>query len=329
MLALLGAGGWSGAVLAQEEPAQGEEGASSAGASSAKTHETEPPAAEALGPNEKIARGILQFEGGRYDECISQLQPLVGGPLPEVGAAPDTVERARVYLVACYLGSGDAERATVVMELAIRSNPQLRPPDLLVFPQAVVDVYLQVRQRLLEEIRRSEQQALQQAQLEAAETNRTAALERARVAELELLAMEELVVVRNHRWIAAVPYGAGQFQNGNGALGWVFLGTEAALTATVIGSLVTDRVLSAEDAHGDPVRARSLADARQSAHDVLVFASWGLIATALGGIAEAELNFVPETNESRRRPLPERLRRVGAAPMVAPSAVGFGVGGVF
>jgi hypothetical protein len=284
---------------------------------------------ESLGPEQRMARGVLQFEGGRYDECIEQLEPLVGTGSSTKDAATEIVDRARVYLTACYLGRGDSERANATMELAIRANPQLRPPDLLVFPQAVVDVYLQVRQRLLDEIRRSEQQALQQAQREAAETVRNAALERARVAELELLAMEELVVVRNRRWVAALPYGVGQFQNGDSTLGWVLFGSEVALTGTVVGALITDRVLAGKDSKGDPVRAQSLLTARQGAYDVLVYASWGLLAVAAGGITEAQISFVSETNESRRRPLPERLRRVIVAPQVSQTALGLGLFGAF
>ena len=56
-----------------------------------------------------------------------------------------------------------------------------------------------------------------------------------RLAMLEELASTETVIERHSRWFALVPFGAGQFQNGQTAEGWLFLIGEGLLAG---GSVV-------------------------------------------------------------------------------------------
>ena len=52
-----------------------------------------------------------------------------------------------------------------------------------------------------------------------------------RLAMLEKLATTEVVVERHSRWLSLVPFGVGQFQNGQTAEGWLFLTAEGLFAA--------------------------------------------------------------------------------------------------
>ena len=71
-----------------------------------------------------------------------------------------------------------------------------------------------------------------------------------RMARLERLAAQETVRVQRNRAVAFIPFGAGQFQNGDRTLGWGFLAAEAAFVA--IGTAV-ERVRLFRDGDVRPV----------------------------------------------------------------------------
>jgi hypothetical protein len=115
------------------------------------------------------------------------------------------------------------------------------------------------------------------------------------------------VVTKNRRWIAVVPFGAGQFQNGNHALGWIFFGTEAAVGITAMTSLAVYSHLQAEV---DRIVARRLAvDPGVSKrlddwHLALTLSSYAFVGATALGILQAQLAFVPEVRVVRERKLP-------------------------
>jgi hypothetical protein len=279
----------------------------------------------------EFARAVLLYSSGRYNECVAGFEPLVSPDSPDRFGSSELVERGRVYLAACLIGAGRLQQADEVLRAAVRANPQMSPPDGLVFPQAVIDRFLRVRQELMDEIRRSERQKIQRAQEQAQEQTRRRQAEQWRTKELEYLASQQFIVHENRRWIAMLPYGVGQFQNRENGLGWLFFGTEVALTATVVGSLAVHKYMV--DRSNDPnLLQEDVENGRRRAYQVLVGSSWGLLGLAAIGIMEAEISFVPEFREVRTRPLPERLRRSAQAapsrfvPVVVPSADGFVLG---
>ncbi len=298
---------------AEEAPHPSRERATKGGAAS-KPREIE------LSDDAKLASVQSLYEAGKYGECANELTRLLKGDPKRRLQEPDIVELARVYHAACFLGSGNPEAADQALDDAIRANPQMRPPDSLVFPPPVIEHFLRVRQLRYEEIKKAEEQRVERAR-RAAETQ--AARERAemaRFAEIERLATHETVLIRNRRWIAMVPFGVGQFQNGADGLGWVFLTAETALAATALTSLGMQSYLG--------VQAEKLKNPDNNAvlrtwHTLLTVSSYSFIGVAAAGILQAQLAFVPEVREERYRPLPPRLKRPVARRELVPS---FGAG---
>ncbi len=286
-----------------------------------------------LSQEARVARAALHYDSGRYGECAEQFEVLLRQRVPEGLEDPELVERARVYRAACLLGLGKTEDADKELERAIRSNPQMGAPDALVFPQAVVDRFLRVREQLMDEIREAEQVRVREAEANATRAATRARAREQRIQELEYLASQEIIVREHSRWVAAVPFGAGQFQNGQEGLGWLFLGAEAAFGATAVGALVVDAALRARQ-EAEPALEADISDARATAYTVFVATSWAFLGVSALGIAQAQLSFVHETREVRHRPLPAHLRRrpeaaVLPAPWLSPSGGGLGVVGRF
>lgn len=288
-----------------------------------------------LSEEARLARASMLFDSGRYDECVqrfhSLLDPTKEGHLKNESA----IERSRVYLAACLTGLGRVDEADAVLEKAILANPLMSPPDSLAFPEVVIDRFLKTRQRLVGEIRRAEQARLDEARRQAEQARSREDSERRRIEELEYLASQEIETYRNERWIACVPFGVGQFQNGDPALGWLFLGSELLLGGGVVGSLVADRVFAAQD---DPTASndanRRASDARGTAYDLLLLSSYGFLGVATLGVIEAQVSFVPEVRSVRSRTLPKRLRApeppaASLRPLLGPDLAGLAVGGAF
>ena len=237
----------------------------------------------------------------------------------------EVIENARIYHAACLIGSGKPEAADEPLRAAIRSNMQMRAPDSLVFPPPVIDRFLRVRQSLYEEIKRAEDQRVEQARKAAEIQADRERAESERVAAIERLATSETVVIKNRRWVAWVPFGVGQFQNGNEGLGWVFLTGETALAATALTSLGMQSYLEVE--------ANRLKNPDNNAvlrtwNTLLHVSSYAFLGVAALGVAQAHIAFVPEVEQQRYRPLPPELRRSTARVEVAPS-VAAGPGEVF
>jgi hypothetical protein len=294
-----------------------------------------PPAAQ-LSDEAELARAVTLYDAGKYAEC----EQAIGALLSPTGARrlsePKIVERARTYHAACLIGSGQADRADQPLRDALHANPQMKPPDNVVFPQAVTDKFIQVRDSM-----RSELDAAEAARLEKLEEERKARLAQQqadleRIGELKLLAGTETVITRNHRAVALLPFGVGQFQNGDWALGWVFLTTEGILAGAAMTSLVVRAHLN--EAGKEPnANTVEVNDRLQDWHTALKISGYGFLAVAAGGIVHAQLAFEPEFRSTRPRPLPPRLQSVGQSgglrirPSIAPvrGGVGFGFSGVF
>lgn len=296
-------------ALAQEAGAQTRAGATptpvaAPAASAADPLSTEQP----LSDEAELARIVGLVGAARYEECSARLGVLLNpkGTRPLRDAT--VIETARIYHATCLIGLDKTDLADEPLRAAIRANPQMRTPDSLVFPQKVVDRFLKVREELYAELRAAERQQIDQARRQAREKQRQDSEDWARMLMLERLAREEVVVTKNRRWIAAVPFGAGQFQNGDNALGWVFLGTEAALGVSALTSLAVHSHLQTEV---DRILARRLAvpsgvqDRLNDWQLAVALSTYAFIGAAAVGILQAQLGFVPEVRVVRERKLPD------------------------
>jgi tetratricopeptide (TPR) repeat protein len=288
----------------------------------------------------KLANGIALYDAGKPQLCVAAFRELLDRNDPQRLKDARLVEQARVYYSACLIEIGRTGEAEKEIEKAIRANPLMKPPDAVVFQKVVVDTFQRVRDTLLDAIQRAEQERIAKAQALAAARERREVAERQRVQRLEELASTEHVVRRNRRWIAAVPFGVGQLQNGQDGLGYVLLGTEVALAGVALGAMIVqlDLHAQADEARRDDSREVATDELNAklaTAYATQVVASWGFLVVAAGGIVHAQLTFVPEFRDDRRRPLPKHLQAPKSAarlfPVAAASQKGgwAGVGGSF
>ncbi len=262
------------------------------------------------------------FEQQDYDGAASQLERLVGGEVPRV-EGPLRLE-SRKYLAASYVFLGRPDDAERQFTMLLQEDPQHRL-DPVAFSRDVLALFDSARRRLEEERVAAERE---QARLEEARRRREAEqllAERGRLLTLERLARVEVVEQQNSRWIAAIPFGPGQFQNRDDPLGWTFLTLGA---ATLVSSIITGALyLSFTD---QLVDARSLRPSRALAVDEIESArtaalwinrvSFALLGvTGIASVIDAQVRFVPTFRTERERDLPESPLEDGVPDLLEPT----------
>jgi hypothetical protein len=255
------------------------------------------------------------YEAGDYARVVELLEPLAGGEVPgEVVVISDPIlmRESRKYLGAAYVLTGDTRRGRAQLEALLRAEGEdfeRYRLDPAAFPSAVHRVFDQVRSELVAEAAAAEAVRERDRQQRAQE-RRDAML------TLVQMAQEPTVEVQNDPLLAWVPFGAGQFQNGNDGLGLFFaigegisLAGNVALAATWL-----------------PLYTQYEASLRFEAPEVSQSLLVGLWATnlvlgivfvvlAVAGIIEAHVDFVPTRTRRQLRTLPpdvlQQLELVG------------------
>ena len=137
---------------------------------------------------------------------------------------------------------------------------------------------------------------------------------------MKQLATEEKITIHNSRVVALLPFGAGQFQNREPVLGWMFLVSESAL---VLGTMITVPlyVYAEGRKNGQGANLEGKAQLYQARADTIYTVNLSLVgafaAVAITGIVQANLAYVPEISETKKRELPPQSRLV---PLLAPIA---------
>ncbi len=252
-------------------------------------------------------RARIYYESAKYSACVDAFSRLLDRSEP---LRPKERASARTYLAACLIASNRVDDARQQFRQAILEDRQLEPPDPVVFPQAVIDVFVQVRSTLMDALRKQQEEEFARSAQAAAAQRKREERERERVAELERLVSTETLIRKNERWMAWVPFGLGQFHNDDPTLGWVFLTTELALAGTAITATSIELGLHAQAQGGRaPLDANDLTSKVRAAHQVGTAAWLSLIGVAVAGIVEANLSFQSELPAGkRRRELPDTLR---------------------
>lgn len=217
------------------------------------------------------------------------------------------VSQARMVLGAALIAQGKKDAAVEVFEKLVLEDSTFEP-DPLSYPSDVINTFIDTRAQLAERIKNA---AVTAAKLEAERKAREEAEREKQRRWLELVkaqAQEEKITVRNSRLVASLPFGVGQFQNEQPTLGWIFLGTEAALVA---GTAVTLPMhFYARGRREESIDAQDLdlatqwdqrADQIQVANLIIVGA---FVAVAGAGILQANLEFKPQREERKKRDLP-------------------------
>ncbi len=263
--------------------------------------------------------GRKLYEDGKHADAAQYFALAVDGPTPTITDAA-LVNQARMIRGASAMYLGRLPDADAQFERILASDPKFEP-DALLFPPGVRDEFRRIREKL-------EKAALEKAkgdeksrEIVALRAERTRLV--GQLGALRAYASEERVVARRSRLIATIPFGVGQFQNGEFALGVFFAATQGITLGAATVSFLYHQSL--------PVDPENENDARNAASTARII-NWislgSFVALAVGGIVQSHIAFVPETHETRTRPLPKGL---ALRPLVGPLPGGafLGIGALF
>jgi hypothetical protein len=241
----------------------------------------------------------------------------------------DLIERARVLDVASLIALKRTSDAELQIEKVLRQNPTYAPNPAL-FPQEVVDQFTQVRGRLRDELEKETQRRAAVAMEKRLAAQKSRDAQEKWIADLQRLAARKVVV--HSRWIAGLPLGIGQYQNGDIRLGAIIATSEILLAATTVVSAALVSNYTEAGTNNSMCSGDCLVDLQQNviaATLVNRIAFSSLIAVTIAGIVQAEIAFVPERVIDRARPIPPRPQpapTLSLAPTVSFAPNGFGLG---
>jgi hypothetical protein len=298
-------------------------------------------------------RGQKSYEEGQYEEAEKQFARMLDPKNPPCTEAtaqepcrlvdPDRIERARALAGASLIVIKREKEAEKLFEEILLTNP-IYEPNSAQFPEKALRRFREVKTRLkpkLDDIIRKR-----------LETKRTTDLAKLKALEewkrwlrnVQLIASDGGTVQKNSRLVAMIPFGVGQFRNGNNSLGYFFLGSQAAVgAATIVTGIgaayysgIDPTKVTAVNSAGDRVScandtscAQDLVDRAQTWGNVnrYLFAAWGGLIVA--GIVQAQLGFVSERVIPGKREIPAEPK--GITPTIAafPGGLGLGVAGHF
>jgi hypothetical protein len=238
----------------------------------------------------------------------------------------ELLERAHAYDAAVLLAMGKRDEADRVIGDVFRKNPSYVPSTSL-FPQEVVDHFLLIRAKLDPELRQIIEKQQREAEAKREAERKAHEAEEAWIREIEKLASRERVAQTNSRFIALIPFGMGQFQNGDTALGWFFATTEVAAATASIIPFVLSYNLAASGPNQSQINSANDRFKTFRLANGLSFGLWG--ALVLTGVIHAQATFVPEKVSWRDRSIPPRPPKL--VPIAAPIPHGaiLGLGGTF
>ncbi len=233
---------------------------------------------------------------------------------PEVARDAAVLPDAYFLLAAAYFRLGRDEEARALLDAMAAKRPDAEP-DPLLLPPEVVDGFADAKGRIRERVA-EQQKERERIQREAEESRtREKTLLAARIAKLESLARTETIREPHSRWLAAVPFGVGQFQNGHTALAWMLLvGEGLALVTCATTVVVYDQAIDDAYATRDQpgVSRQYLSRATTAKTLNLVSAITGL-ALGAAGLVESQVNFVPEVRVQRDRNTDELSYAIGVS----------------
>lgn len=248
------------------------------------------PATAHATPEDELRDAENSYLYGDYPRVIAKLTPIVE---PDILLA-DPEDLVRAYellgLASFFLDRTDAARTW--FERLIRFRPDARLNPVLVPPPAVA-FFDDIRAALADEIA-AMREALRRQQAEEEERRRRALLTQVRV--------ETRV---NSRLVASLPFGAGQFQNGDTALGYTLLATQAATSITSLACFLAIEDLRLPTNRFD----RADIDRVETLRDVQVWTGAIALVLMAGGIVHAWATFVDEAP----------LREIALPPPAAPA----------
>ena len=288
----------------------------------------------ALSEQAEIDKARAAFVTKNYRDVETRLRHLLEGT--NLLRDPGNISQARMFLGAALVEQHREGAATPLFEKLLLDDAQF-DPDPLTFPSHTLEVFIDTRAQMRDRLAKAAAEARAAAeQRRRAEEERS--LQQTRLATLERMAGQREVTVKHSRIIASLPFGVGQFQNGQTALGTFFLAAEAAL---VIGSVITvPFYINARSQMNAEIVSFDLDRTASKYRDRAIDARTANIAfnvvfalTAAAGVAQAHVAFVPQAAETKSRPIPPPVvvRPAGGPVLEGGRVQGatFGLTGVF
>ena len=260
-----------------------------------------------------------RYDSGQYEDAAARFKTMLdpAAPLCDKGstsgacriADKDLIERARALYAVSLTALKRSDEADAQIDLLLRENPGYPPnPDI---PQDVADRIALIRAQLRPTLDKIASDKIEADRLSRLRAQQKLDDEKARWRQLEQLAGTETIVTPSSRAIAMLPFGIGQFQNGEVGLGAFFLGTEVVAGAT---SIVSAILLGTLEADAREARLQQTAEqsvdvdaleesiARTALVNRVAFGVWAGVSVI--GILESQIRFVPERTSTRARPIP-------------------------
>lgn len=265
-----------------------------------------------LAPAHVYANDFAEFEAARaaydaqdYALAAKRFEALGGGDTPALTNRSLLLE-SKKYLGASYLFVGKLQLAEAEFERLLRLDPQY-VLDPIAFPEDVQRLFNKVKTRLDAERRTAEEQQRRESERGIrAETKRQTA-EQQRWARLVEVAETEHVTEVRSRWVALMPFGIGQVQNGHGSLGAILAVSEGSLLLIGFVSWLVHEDLRGQNPIASQRDEFSVTE-RVARYTNQV--SMGLFgALAITGIIDAQVRFEGDREGTRKRSLPPELTK--------------------
>lgn len=244
------------------------------------------------------------YESADYAVAAQRFEKLGGGDTPRLTNRSLLLE-AKKYLGASYLFIGKLQLAEAELERLLRLDAQYIL-DPLAFPEEVQRLFSRVKARLdserrvAEEEQRREQDRLSRKEIERIEG------EQKRWARLTALAQEERVLQQRSRWIALMPFGIGQVQNGHASLGAILAVSEVSVLLVSLVSWGVHENLRGQSPDADQRDEYNLTERVSRYTNQVSLGLFGVI--AITGIIDAQVRFEGDSARMRKRVLPQDLR---------------------
>jgi tetratricopeptide (TPR) repeat protein len=261
-------------------------------------------------PDKASANDFEEFEAARsayeaqdYARAAALFENLAGGDTPQLTNRSLVLE-SKKYLGAAYLFLGKLNAAEREFELLLRLDPQYML-DPLGFPEEVQRLFARVKTRLDAERKLAEDERRREDErIRSAETQR-GAQEESRWARLSQMAEIETVHEERSRWIALLPFGVGQFQNGHVSLGAILAVSEGSLFAIAFVSWIVHENLRGQTPGPSERDEFNLTERVTRYTNRISLALFGVLAVT--GVIDAQLRFQGSRDFERKRTLPPDL----------------------
>ena len=223
---------------------------------------------------DELRRAINEYHYGNYESAIEQLRGLL---YPMRLNTDDQFIEARKYLSLSYYLTDQLDNVGEEFAKLLYINPDYEL-DPFAVPPPIIETFEAIRKQL-----KSELDIIRERNEEKERNQKSQGL---------TLRTVERTVVEQSQVATLLPFGAGQFQNGDARLGTVFLLTELALLGVNIGSYLYSLTL---DNYSGPQRETlERITLAQYASLALFGVTWSI------GVFQARLNFIPRYSRPPR-----------------------------